>query len=178
MTRVLVALAILGVGALASAQDTPGDLSSAAVGFGFRLGGFFPADNKVRDVKSSFLDVGLEYELEKSLLANGTSYIAGDWISSTFLGGQHIATLSINQRIYTKNERFAAGGSAYFYAGVGAQWLHVAGSTSSTTWLLRGGIGSEFKGNYFLEVGGQFSPKVSGVNGSGISASVGYRFRD
>lgn len=179
MKRICFALAALAVGAIACAQyDQTGDLRAAAVGFGFRLGGYFPADSKLRDVKTVFIDFGIEYDFEKSLMKNGTTYVSGDWISDTFLGGRHVADLAINQRLYTKNERFAAGGTPYFYVGVGANWVHAAGVSNGTTWVVRGGIGSEFKGDYFAEVGGMLSPKVKGVNPSGLSASIGYRFKD
>jgi len=179
MKRICLALAALSVVALSAAQSTDQtpDLRAAAVGFGFRLGGYFPADSKLRDVKSVLIDFGIEYDFEKSFMKNGTTYVAGDWISDTFLGGQHVADLTINQRIYTKNERFAAGGTPYFFAGVGANWVHAAGASNGTTWVVRGGIGSEFKGDYFAEVGGFLSPKIKGLNPSGVSLSIGYRFK-
>lgn len=177
MTRYIVALAILGTGALASAQyDASDDISQSAIGFSLRLGGFFPADSKLRDIQTTFVDFGIEYEFEKSLLKNGTTYIAGDWTAVNFLGAKHVANLTINQRFYTKDQRFAVGGTPYFYAGAGAAFTHVAGS-DGTTWVIRAGLGSEFQGDYFAEVGGVFSPKVNGVNASGIVASVGYRFK-
>ena len=179
MIRTLVALSLLTVGAIASAQEQSGtDLAQSAVGFGFRLGAFLPADSRVRDVATTFIDFGIEYDFEKSVFKNGTTYIAGDWISPSLLGGQHLATFTVNQRFYTKNQRFAVGGSPYFYAGIGGEWLHAAGNSSDMTWVVRGGLGSEFQGDYFVELGGSFSPKVGGVNGSGASVSVGYRFKD
>ena len=182
MIRTLVALGALSIAAVASAQyqageGTPDELAQSAIGFSFRLGGYFPADSKLRDIKTVFFDTAMEYEFDKSFMKNGTTYVAGDWISDQFLGSKHVANLTINQRVYTKNVRFAAGGTPYFFAGVGGEWVHAAGTTNGTTWVVRGGIGSEFKGDYFAEVGGYLSPKTKGVNPSGIAVSIGYRFK-
>ena len=177
MTRILVALAALAIGAAAFAQttDQTGDLSSAAVGFSFRIGGYFPADSKVRDVESVFWDTGIEYDFETSLFKGSTTYVAGDWIANTPLGGKHLAALTLNQRFYSGKSYFV-NGAPYFFLGVGTMFTHAAGS-NSTTWVGRGGIGAEFPHNYFFEVGGYISPKINGINPSGISASLGYRFR-
>ncbi len=178
MRKFLIALAALAVGALASAQasDPQGDLGQAAIGFSFRIGVFWPADNKLRDIAKTFWDTGMEYEFEKSLLKNGKTYLAGDWISDEFVGSRHVANVTINQRIYTRDMRFAAGGSPYFFLGGGVEWLHVD-RMNATTWCARGGVGAEFKGNYFIEVAASVSPKRNGVNPSGVSASLGYRFQ-
>ena len=183
MRRFLLALCVVAIGAVAGAQQSipdTGELAQSAIGFGFRLGGFFPADSKLRDVQTTFLDFGMEYELQKSLFTQGTTYIAGDWVSDKFLGAKHEASLTINQRFYMnpngKTKRFAAGGTPYFYLGVGGAWTDVNGSTGQG-FLVRGGVGSEFRGDIFFEVGGQVSSRIGGVNVSGIGASIGYRFR-
>jgi len=178
MRKILIAIAALAVGAIASAQyqDTTPDLGQSAVGFSFRVGVYWPADNAMRDISNTFSDVGMEYELEKSLLSTGRTYISGDWISNKFVGGEHVANLTLNQRIYTRNQRFSAGGTPYFFLGGGVEFIHV-NHIDTTTWCVRGGIGAEFKGNYFIEFGGYLSPKKDGINPSGIAGSIGYRFQ-
>ena len=176
MKRILVALCALSICAVSSAQYESADLSDSAVGFSLRLGAFFPADNQMRDIDNMFINVGIEYEFERSFVRNGITYMAGEWIADEVLGAHHVGNITINQRIYTKDQRFAAGGSPYFFGGVGFQWLSVPG-LNDNGWVVRGGLGSEFSGDYFLEVGGYFSPDMQGFNTSGVCASVGYRFR-
>lgn len=167
---------LLAVAGGAMAQDSStATLAESAVGFGFRLGAFIPADSALRHNNSTWTDFGIEYELEKSLLATGFTYLAFDWASPEFFGGDHVAMLSINQRFYTGQRKYAAGGSAYFFLGAGINWVSDGGSGQG--FAVRGGLGTEFRGNTFLEVGANLSPKIHGVNPSGISVSLGYRFR-
>jgi len=177
MRRIFVALAALLVASFASAQysDQPNDLGQAATGFSFRVGAYWPTDQALRNQEDIFWDAGMEYDFGRSWVRNGMSYVAADWISNDFLGAQHYATLTINQRVYTNNRHLAAGGSPYLFLGVGASWLHMPGA-SDTGWVVRGGLGSEFRGNYCVEVAGFASPEMKGVNPSGISVSLGYRF--
>jgi hypothetical protein len=176
MKRILMALCALSICGVASAQYDD-ELANSAVGFSLRIGGYFPADDALRDIESTFINVGLEYELERSWMRNGQTFVAAEWIASEIMGGDHVLNVTFNQRIYTKNQRFAAGGSPYFFAGLGGQWTHIPGTNDETTWVIRGGLGSEFQGNYFIEVGGYFSPDTNGFNTSGICASLGYRFK-
>jgi hypothetical protein len=183
MRRIILALCVISIGAVAGAQSSApnnDELAQSAVGFGFRIGGFFPADSKLRDVQTTFTDFAIEYDMEKSLFSQGTTYIAGDWISDKFIGSQHEASLTINQRYYMnpngKANRFAVGGTPYFFLGAGGAWTDVSGATGQGL-LVRGGFGSEFKGNLFVEVEGQITSRINGVNASGVGVSVGFRFK-
>jgi hypothetical protein len=178
MRRLLVALCAMSLGATVFAQT--GTDSSAvmdsATGFGFRIGGFFPADGSLRDSSATWVDFAIEYDLEQSLFGPGVTFIGLDWISPSFFGGEHEAALHIDQRFYLGPRRYSAGGSAYFFLGVGAVGIDANGDSSSG-WLARGGVGTELRGNTFIELAALVSPKFHGVNPSGISASVGYRFK-
>lgn len=166
-------LALAGVAM--SQEESSSTLAESAVGFGFRLGGFIPADSALRDNSSTWIDFAIEYEFEKSFLKTGTTYVAFDWASPQFFGGDHVATLSLNQRFYTGERRYAAGGSAYFFLGAGVSMVNAGGNGSGLA--VRGGLGTEFRGNTFLEVGANLSAKIHGVNPSGIMVSLGFRFR-
>ena len=176
----MLALCALSLGAVASAQYDPSagqqTLYDSARGFGFRIGAYFPTDQKLRDFSNTWVDTAVEYDFERGLFKAGTTYAAVDWASSKIFGGTHLLGVTVNQRFYTRPNRYAAGGTPYFFLGAGAGWQDVEGSTS-TTWLVRGGVGAEFQGNYFLEAAAVISPKLNGVNPSGISASLGYRFK-
>ena len=176
MRRYLLVLGALAIGAVAGAQAET-DLSQAAVGFGFRFGGYWPVDSKLRNSANVWDDAAIEYDFQKSIMKTGTTYGAVDWISRNLFGGQHSAIISVNQRFYGGNHRFAAGGTPYFFVGVGAQFVDFNGNSGSS-WMARGGIGSEFKGDWFLEAAGLVAPKVKGVDFSGISLSLGYRVKD
>jgi len=177
MTRFVMALSALAIGAVAGAQtQTLPDLEQAARGFGFRIGGFFPADNKLRDFETTWTDVGIEYDLERSMVKNGTTYLAFDWTSKGFFGGVHSMQFSFNQRFYGGTSRYSGGGAPYFYLGAGGQWTDFAGETGSS-WLLRGGVGTELNNGWFAEAGGVVTPKISGASTSGISLSIGYKFK-
>ena len=166
---------------MAFAQYDPntGDstLYDSARGFGFRIGAYFPTDSALRQVANTWTDAGIEYDFQKSIFKAGTTYGAFDWAANKFFGGTHLAALTVNQRFYTRPKRYAIGGTPYFFLGAGAGWEDAGSSRTSTTWIARGGIGSEFQGNYFLEAAAVVSPKLNGVNPSGISVSLGYRFR-
>ncbi|MEA2552817.1 MAG: hypothetical protein QOJ65_993, partial [Fimbriimonadaceae bacterium] len=179
--RILVALGALVLGTTAFAQTAEtqvgqNTLAEAAIGFGFRLGAYFPAESSLRRGGTAWVDFGVEYDFERSMFRNGTTYASLDWNSPKFLGGEHFMTLGINQRFYTSHQRYAPSGTSYFYLGVGAGFLHHSGSDDST-WMVRGGVGVEMQQHYFLEVGGTLSPKIGGANPSGVSASIGYRFK-
>ena len=180
MRRFLVALCALTLGAMASAQYDPNTggstLYDSARGFGFRIGAYFPTDGALRNVANTWTDAAVEYDFERGIFKAGTTYAALDWAASKFLGGTHLMAITVNQRFYTRPKRYAVGGTPYFFLGAGAGWEDVGGSTS-TTWLARGGLGAEFQQNYFLEAAALVSPKLHGVNPSGISVSLGYRFK-
>ncbi len=180
MRRFFVVLCALTLGAMAFAQYDPatGDstLYNSAIGFGFRIGAFFPTDGALRNRSNTWSDPAMEYDFKKSLFKAGTTYAAADWISNKFFGGEHLLGITINQRFYTRPKRYDIGGTPYFFLGAGAGFEDHSGS-QSTTWLARGGVGAEFQGNYFLEAAAIVSPKLNGVNPSGISVSLGYRFK-
>lgn len=180
MRRFFLVLCALTLGAMAFAQYDPttGDSSlyDSARGFGFRIGAYFPTDGALRNVSNTWSDAGIEYDFLRGIFKTGTTYASLDWTASKLFGGTHIASIAVNERYYTRPKRYAIGGTPYFYLGIGAGWEDLGGSTSST-WVARGGIGSEFQGNYFLEAGALVSPKLNGVNPSGISVSIGYRFK-
>jgi hypothetical protein len=176
MTRLTLALGALAMCAVASAQAPSTDLGAAAQGFGFRLGAFFPADNKLRDAGTTWTDFGVDYDLQSSLIKNGTTYLSVDWASKGFFGANHFLAATINQRFYGGSKKYAGGGAPYFFLGIGGTWADFKGSTGST-WLARGGVGTELNNGWFLEAQGVVSPKVNNATLSGVGVSVGYRFK-
>lgn len=177
MRRVLAAICVLGLGATVFAQSDNAAIAQSATGFGFKLGGFFPADSAIRNATSETLvSFGVEYDLETSLFGSGTTFFGLDWISPSFMGGNHIANFHLDQRFYMGARKFSAGGNAYFFVGVGLVGLDINGD-SGTGWGVRGGIGTEMRDDWFLEVGGLVTNEINGVNASGVSAMFGYRFK-
>lgn len=180
MRRFFVVLCALTLGAMAFAQYDPttgeSTIYNSAIGFGFRIGAFFPTDGSLRNKSNTWSDPAIEYDFQRSLFKAGVTYASADWIASKFFGGEHLLAIAVNQRFYTKNKRYSIGGTPYFFLGAGAGWQDNNGN-QSTTWLARGGVGAEFEGNYFVEAAAIVSPKLNGVNPSGISVSFGYRFK-
>lgn len=172
MRKLLFAGSALMACALAQAQmDNADSLSQSALGFGFRLGGYFPAESQLRDQNATWIDFGIEYEFEKSFMREGSTYLALDYVSPKLFGEDRLLALTVNQRFYTGGQRY--GGSAYFFAGVG--FGTISGGDSGV--IFRGGIGTELSSNAFLEASAFLGPDLGGINPSGIGLSIGYRFK-
>lgn len=176
MTRLTLALGALAMCALASAQAPSEDLGAAARGFGFRVGAYFPADNKLRDVATTWTDFGIDFDLDQSLIKNGTTYFSADWTSKGLFGAEHFLAATVNQRFYGGSKRYSAGGAPYFFLGFGVAWTDDRGSTGNT-WVARGGVGTELSNGWFLEAQGLVSPKVNNATLSGVAVSFGFRFK-
>ena len=177
MRRVLAAVGALALGATGFAQMDNAAIAQSATGFGFKIGAFVPADSAIRDnTNNTLLDFGVEYDLEEGFFKSGVTFFGLDWISQTIFGADHIAMFHLDQRFYMGPRKFSAGGSAYFFLGVGIVGVDIAGD-SGTGWGVRGGIGTEMRDNWFLEVNGLVTSEINGVNASGIGAMLGYRFK-
>lgn len=177
MRRILAAAAALAVGATGFAQMDNAAIAQSATGFGFKIGGFVPADSAIRDnTSNTLLDFGVEYDLEQSFLKTGVTFFGVDWMSPSLLGANHIAMFHVDQRFYMGPRRLSAGGNAYFFLGFGVVGIDMSGD-SGTGWGVRGGVGTEMRDNWFLEVNGLVTSEIHGVNASGVGAMIGYRFK-
>lgn len=168
-----IAVAALGV-ATASAQSQDPD-ALIPVNVSIRLGIGLPLDNDLRDVSSSFLAFGLEYQTNRSLLKGGQTYFAADLFKSDKSDTGYIVPVTLNQRFFTKT--IADGRRTYAFAGVGAAFLK-GQDNWDTSIAVRGGLGAELGEKIFLEGSLTLTDKSSraGFNGNLIGLYLGYRF--
>lgn len=174
MRRLITLAALAGVAAISAAQSPdyyPANLS-------FRLGAAFPLESQLSDkVGRSLFALGVDYRLNRPLLADGESYISVDWLFGTTSGRKgNVFPFNINHRWYTNTGIDAGPGRrSYFFLGVGGVVVDVG--TADTVLGARGGVGVELSESLFAEGTVWLSDRASGnVRNTSIGVFIGYRF--
>jgi hypothetical protein len=173
MKTVVAAMAAFGISGVAAAQVSPGTLDMTPYNMTFRAGVAIPIDRTLTDVGSVLVNLGLEYNLPRPLLAGGESYVALDYMFRGFGSGASgtVFPLTLNQRIYTGGQMRRS----YYFFGAGVAFASGAGRDGSGL-AVRGGIGQELGPNIHTEVGLLLSEPAGGVRANAFTFNVGYRF--
>src|SRR5471030_1645090 len=117
MRRIISAAAILtaiGVSAVASAQSTS-MIDASPNNITARLGVALPIDKSLSNVSNTFINVGLEYNFNNSLIKGGDTYLSVDAFFFNF-NGVTAYPVAINQRFYTGTN--PAGRRSYYFIGL------------------------------------------------------------
>ena len=172
MKTVVAAVAAFGVCGIASAQLSTGSVDLTPYNMSVRAGIAVPIDRTLTDVGGVLVNLGLEYNLPRALLAGGESFVALDYIFRGFGtgGGGSVLPLTLNQRIYTGNGLRRS----YYFFGAGLAMRTSGGSGSALA--VRGGIGQELGPSIIAEAGIVLSEPAGNVRANAITFNVGYRF--
>lgn len=168
MNKILSA-ALLGVALFGSAfAQQKWDFTP--YGYSFRLGVAFPQSAATRGGDEMWNAIGVDYNLDSSVLRRGDSFLSLDMIMKEFGGqGGTIWSAMINNRFYTTE----GDTRNYFIGGLGFNIINVNGS--EMLFGGRFGYGMEMSQQMFLQgvytfgAKGDLSPENFGVY-------VGYRF--
>ncbi|MBI2843279.1 MAG: hypothetical protein HYX78_07740 [Armatimonadetes bacterium] len=170
---VLVGVLLLGT---VPARAQLGDERPAK--FGLKLIAFFPRDNEIRDIESTWLGVGFDYYLKRDEDGKPTRYVTLGLLNSGdgfFKANQDPLTYTILRRRNISPKR-----SSYKGFGAGAYRLRVklarAGRlVDDSTYMV--GVhaiyGQEFYGSYFVELRVDYIPRWKDVDWGGISLNIG-----
>jgi hypothetical protein len=164
-------VAAFGVASIASAQS---GINNDLYPYGITLRGgvAVPLDRSLTNVSSALVNLGAEFDLRRPLLKNGDTYVALDYFFKGFggSGGGSVLPLTINQRVYTS----VADYRSYFFFGVGASFINVAGNGTALT--ARGGVGQELGPRVIAEIAAYLSDRAGGARANAITFNIGYRF--
>jgi hypothetical protein len=180
MTKKFMAMALATIGIVGGAfaqsdstriDATPSDLT-------LRGGLIFPLDDNLREASDLFAGIGLDYDFRTQLIRGSTTFFSAEWWLRASNGDNgNVFPLAINQRWYTgRQSPYYDGGRFYFFAGIGAAIIDVAGE-SNAKWMVRGGIGAELGPNIVAEGVFTWSDESSTkVRASGLGVWIGYKF--
>ncbi len=168
-----IAAAALGVATATTAHAQTQDPDALIpVNISVRLGIGLPIDDNLRDASSSFINAGLEYKLDNSLLRSGETYFALDFFKGNTSDEGYIIPFTINQRFFMR--QIPDGRRTYAFVGAGIGFI------KSDHWdqvvAVRGGLGAELGERIFAEGALTLTDKARGISGNLISLSIGYRF--
>lgn len=168
-----IVAAALGVATASSAFGQTQDPDALVpVNVSVRLGVGLPIDDNLRDFGSTFLGLGLEYRIDRSLLRTGETYFSLDGFKSDKSDEGYVIPFTLNQRVYLR--QITDGRRTYAFAGLGVAFIKGDGWDAGVA--ARGGIGSELGERLFLEGSLTITDRVKGVNGNLIGIYLGYRF--
>ena len=172
MRRIISATAILTaicVSSVASAQEK---LDTNPNNITIRGGVALPVDQSLSNVSSTFIDVGIDYLFNASLIKGGETYLSVDGFFNNF-NGVTAYPVAINQRFYTGSN--PAGRRSYYFIGIGMTWTDVTDKTYDAI-SARGGIGIELGQNIIAELTGYISNEAGGTRANAVAINLGYRF--
>lgn len=174
MKKITTAALLMGaIGASAFAQGT-GGFDPTPYGFGFRIGAAFPTDGALRDVDNNWVSLGIDYNIDVSILRTGNSFLSVDMVSRNFGGGGGtIWNLMLGNRFY--GNASAGGYNMYFIAGIGAVAVDI---DTETEYKFGGVFGAGLELGPHLYAEGRFtiSEKANGVNPGFFGLYLGYKF--
>lgn len=163
-------LAALGTAGAASAQTKTIDLTP--VGVTVRGGVVLPLDSTLESLGNSLIGIGLEYQLNRSYLPKGETFVALDYFSPRVAGDKgSVFPLTINQRWYTDENALRR---RYYFLGIGASFIDIV--NAETAIGIRGGFGAELGDRLIAEVAGYLSDKAGGARANAVGVYLGYRF--
>ena len=162
--------AVFATAAVASAQY---DLTPRNVTI--RGGIVLPINDALKSVKNTFMGIGVDYPLEKSLFSKGETYISFDWVAKNLSGkGGQFFPINVNQRFMLNG----GAGSTPMYAFAGGG-LTVYNFTSSDT-KIGGRIGLGFQVSETMNLEGCLffaeKAKNSSIKSNSIAFYLGWRF--
>jgi hypothetical protein len=169
----LVALMASGVASAQSASVPEVNLS----GISLRLGVAFPTDNRLRTFSENLSGLGLEFAQNTSLIKNGESYIAIDYVSKRIgeFGKGNFIPVTYNVRIYNGPADSAVTRRTYAFYGAGIAFADF--NNSESVLIGRGGLGVQLSANNFIELTGTFSGSTNSVGAlNTVGLYFGYRF--
>lgn len=172
MKRLLFAAAAAAIATVGLAQmETPTHVA-------FRLGGAYPLDSDVRDNVKSFLGVGLDVFLAKSVLPgkNTESTVSIDWLGKSSSGSKgNVFPILLTQRWYTgANAAVEDANRSYFFGGLGVAVVDL--TSTKTVFAMKGGVGYELNRNMFAEFSAMYAEPAYTLRASNIAVHLGYRF--
>lgn len=158
-----------GTNAFAQARE----FDPTPYGFSLRIGAAILQDDDSMGDNDLWTAIGIDYNIQSSILRSGDSFLSVDYINSGFgTGGDAVIPVILGNRFYsTQGEdmnRF------YFMLGAGAIVTTFSGTDTSFGAML--GAGFEAGPNIFFEGRYSFSGKHDGVNPNAIGLYLGYRF--
>jgi hypothetical protein len=168
------ALSLLAASAVASAQSSGGSLPDLTPsGVSIRLGGVFALDGPLRNEQKLWFGGGLEYQLQRTLIADSPTYFSVDFAAQSGSGGHgSFFPICVNQRFYMGPA--VHGSRGYLFLGAGVVIMNV--TATNTTAALRAGIGYDVTPSVFLESSLLVTGQVDGFQGTSVGIFAGYRF--
>lgn len=178
MKRMFTAAALFaafGIAGVASAQQGGPTADLTPYNVTVRGGVAIPLDSRLTDVGRTLIDLGVEYQLNNSLLKTGETFFSLDYLA-TNLRFQHgsVIPFMINQRFYLSQPVGDDYRRNYWFIGAGVSFIDI--SSSDTAIGLRGGFGAELSEHVVAELAGYISDRASGVRANAVTISLGYRF--
>lgn len=163
----LLIITSLAISAVTFAQSTDEIHTSIRGGFAFPATG---------DIRGTLWGVGADFELNKSLLHNSTTYLSVDWVTrSTEFNRNHMFPILLNQKWTLSPMSTENPYNTYGFIGVGASILDFG--QSATVLAARLGVGMDFTQQIFGEATYVVTTKGKGNNKSGnyIGLYLGFR---
>jgi hypothetical protein len=176
MRRILQSAALfaaIGACTVASAQQEPAVYD--ATNFSVKGGVALPLDSNLTNVASSFLALGVEYQIPQSLIPGADTYFSLDWFTKGFQGEKtNIFPFMINARYFLGKDQLA-GRRHYVFVGLGVDFIDIY--SSSTVVGARAGLGTELGENIFTEAAVYVGDQATGgIHPNAVAAFLGYRF--
>lgn len=172
MNKFTTAALVLGaVSATSFAQTREFDPTPS--GIGFRIGIAIPSDSALRDIDDTWTSLGVDYNIENSILRTGNSFISLDYFSKNLSGtGGQVWNLMLGNRFFPNTT--AGGYNLYFLAGLGTVVLDGDDREFKFGGII--GAGLELGPALFMEGRYSVSEKVDGINPGMLGIYLGYRF--
>lgn len=162
----LLIIAAVATASLAAAQDTANSIS-------VRGGISWPVTS---DLSGSFWGAGLDYNLEKSFLNKGSSFLAIEIMTKNTNFNQYVLPITLNQRFDLNVGSEMSAQRTYAFVGLGAAVINM--NPTSTVFAVRGGLGADVSPNMFAELSLIYTSrtKSSHIQGSSFGLWLGYKF--
>lgn len=174
MKRLLFAAAAAAIATVGLAQSNIESPTNIA----FRVGGAYPLDSDVRDIAKSFIGLGVDVFLSRSILPgqNTESTISIDWLGKSSAGTKgNIFPVLLTQRWYSASEVDSIDNKrTYYFGGVGFAVVDL--NSTKTVLALKGGLGYEFNKNIFAELSAMYAEPANKLRASNVAIHLGYRF--
>ena len=174
MRKIILAgatLTAISVSAIAGAQSQT-MIDTSPNNITIRGGVALPVDQSLSNVSNTFIDIGVEYLFNASLVKGGETYLSVDGFFNNF-NGVTAYPVAINQRFFTGTN--PAGRRSYYFIGLGVTWTDVSDKTYNAV-SARGGIGIELGQNIIAELTGYISNSAGGTRANAVTINLGYRF--
>jgi len=173
MKRLLFAAAAAAFATVGFAQTM-----EAPTHVAFRLGGAYPLDSDVRQNVKSFIGVGLDVFLAKSVLPgrNTESTVSVDWLGKSSSGSKgNVFPILLTQRWYMgTNAGVEDANRSYYFGGLGLAIVDL--NSTKTVFAMKGGVGYELNRHMFAELSAMYTEPANTLRASNIAVHLGYRF--